>query len=151
MCGCGISEFDLINILGDKVKWLCNLCDKRFDAVLNRQNDFTDMDMSNVLQIVLAEMENISRPTVSAAMSRCLKKLSDRNVTLSKKVENIDFRVQKVDKVQTNSLLNLILVANCVLVIGYEGETGFFCPPPILRQACKMLLRLLSNHLPLVI
>lgn len=51
------SLIDLINTLGDKFKWLCNLCDKRFDAVLNRQNDFTDMDMSNVLQIVLAEME----------------------------------------------------------------------------------------------
>lgn len=146
MYGCRISEFDLINTLGDKVKWLCNLCDKQFDAVLNRQNDFTDIDMSNVLQIVLAEMENIS--TVSAAMSHCLKKLSDRNVTLSKKVENIDFRLQKVEKVQTNTKLD----------IGGKLPTGdmrekldFSVPPPILRQACKMLLRLLSNHLFLVI
>lgn len=44
-------------------------------------------------QIVLAEMENII--TVSAAMSHCLKKLSDRNVTLSEKVENIDFECKK--------------------------------------------------------
>lgn len=81
-------------------------------------------------------------------MSRCLKKLSDRNVTLSEKVENSDFRVQKVEKVLTNTKLD----------IGGELPTGdmrekldFSVPPPISRQAYKRLLRLLSNHLPLVI
>lgn len=43
-----VETLNLTFTLGDEVKWLCNLCDKRFDeAVLNRQNEFTDMDMSN--------------------------------------------------------------------------------------------------------
>lgn len=120
------------------MKWLCNFCDKRFDAVLNRQNDFSDMDMGGVLQIVLAEMENIS--TVSADMSRCLSILSESNFTLSDRVANMDIRVTHVEKLQTKTKPGFVseLPAGGMSL---RGNRDFSAPPPISRRKVEMAVQ----------
>ncbi|XP_054263812.1 uncharacterized protein LOC128987122 [Macrosteles quadrilineatus] len=90
------SDFVSINSLGNKIKWLCEACVKRFDAVTKSQSDLSGMDTGSMLQVILAEIENISKASLD--MSHCVKILSENQDRFSEKIVKLDCRVAEVEK-----------------------------------------------------